>query len=261
VARLPEISAPERAARQRSVENDRRRGETYLGVHPLAQHLGDPLRVEREVELGDHFVERLVELAFRVSHRSQDARVGTNVGRDRDDRCRDFRSVDVDASDVLAEAACLRHEDRPDPLAFGKQVVRVRADDHVDLSLDEVCEPSIRRGRVAPGGHRLETEMRQTDDQLGAALAKFTRAPSNDLHLVESANAEIDVAVEEVAKWIRDAEKADAVDDGRLLRALHRFQVCEQERVARRARLLRDHLRSVAQPHRIADGGDLAAGG
>ena len=137
----------------------------------------------------------------------------------------------------------------------------MRADDHVDLSLDELCESSIRRGRVAPGGHLLETEMRQTDDQLGAALAKFTRAPSNDLDLVESANAEVDVAVEEVAKRIRDAEKADAVDDGRLLRALHRFQVCEQERIARRARLLRDHLRSVAQPHRIADGGDLAARG
>ena len=49
--------------------------------------------------------------------------------------------ADVDASELLARQylAC-GDEHGGDPFSFGQQVVRVRADDHVDLALECLCE-------------------------------------------------------------------------------------------------------------------------
>lgn len=52
---------------------------------------------------------------------------------DRDQRGADLAAFDVDPAEVLGEAAGLRDQDRADPLAVREQVVRMGADNCVDL--------------------------------------------------------------------------------------------------------------------------------
>ena len=87
------------------------------------------------------------------------------------DRGDDPIAVDLDAPDVVAVAPRLRHEDAADPLALGQQVVRMPADDHVDVVLQ------LRRDAAVVPGRELVVvaEVREQDDERRAARAEVTR--------------------------------------------------------------------------------------
>ncbi len=74
--------------------------------------------------------------------------------------------VDVDAADVLGVLAGLRDQYVADPLSLGKQVVRVPADDGVDLRTGprQAAVVDRRLGHVEP-------EVREDDDDVGSAIA------------------------------------------------------------------------------------------
>ena len=103
--------------------------------------------------------------------------------------------------------------------------------------------------------------MRKTDDKFRALRTQLAGPSAHRFHLVEYLEAVVDASVQEAAKWIGDADEADAVDQRCRLNPLDRREVREQQRVARGTRLLSEDLRSVKQPDGVADRGHLAPGG
>ena len=189
MARLPEFAPAKRAGRKRPVEHDPCCREPDLGPHPPPQDLGDPLRIQRCVELGDHLVQRGVEVGLCASATAASTRgcCGTSSVTSISDAWISPSTTSIRPR-RSGEGACLRDRHRADPLSFGQEVVRVRADDHVHLALDELRQLGIDRGRGPGLVQPPVAQMREANNELSSLLAHRT-APSRTAATSSSARS------------------------------------------------------------------------
>ena len=170
------------------------------------------------------------------------------------DRSDDPVAVDLDPPDVIAVAPGLRDEDPADPFSAGKQVVRVRADDQVDVVLKLRCDPPVVPRREL----MVVAEMREKENELCAARAEPVRCRLHALEHVAPAEAPVEI-VRHPVEGVGHAHDPELADEHGRNRAVDAGEVRKQLRIGRHAGVLGQRRRAVTQPAGIADRCGVAA--